>query len=83
LREAAAGLSGAIGVRLPAKIEELVLRPRKPGEPLSGAGDRSGQRLVLHEERQGWVRVRLTAEEARLTVLTVTFANPNASGVWD
>lgn len=84
LRALADELSGLIGITFPAKIAELIATVRLAGEPASGAvTGRIASRQVLHEERQGWVRVRLTAEDSRLRVLIVTFANPNASRVWD
>jgi hypothetical protein len=84
LRELADALSIVIGITLPAKIADLIATVSLAGEPASGAATgRNASRRILHEERKGWVRVRLTAEDSRLRVLLVTFANPNASRVWD
>jgi Family of unknown function (DUF6030) len=83
LQEAAATLSEAIGIKLPVKIARMITNGRNIGEPASGGPSARAGRVLLHQERQGWVRVRLTTEDAWRTVLTVSFVNPNASRVWD
>ncbi len=84
LRKLAGALSGVIGIMPSARIAELISTWRAAGEAASGAVTGRGiDRRALHEERQGWVHVRLTGEDSRLTVLTVSFVNPNASRVWD
>lgn len=83
LLRAAAAVAGQLQVRLPPRISTLIvshpLAPRPDWRPTT---DDPGRR-TLHEERQGWVRVRLQAEETRLAALVLTFANPEPSGAWE
>lgn len=82
LARAGERLAAALGMKLSpqlmGRIEAERLSSRADWRPT--AAD-SGRRLVF-EERQGWTRIRLSAEQSTQAALILSFDNPNASGLW-
>lgn len=82
LARAGERVAAVLGIRLsPQLISRIEAEPISPRADWRATAADSGRRLI-HDERQGWVRVRLAAEQSTQAALILSFDNPNASGLW-
>lgn len=82
LQAAAQGVASTLEIKLSPVLTALLVEQPIIARPdwRPSPGD-TGRHLV-HEERQGWVRIRLEAERTRIGALILSFVSPDASEVW-
>lgn len=82
LQRAATGVADTLAIKLSPALTSLLVEQPVVAQPDWRPSPGDTGRHLLHEERQGWVRIRLEAERTRIGALVLSFVNPDASGVW-